>query len=174
LEIINVTPQKLINAVSEQKEKNARLVAITASLKENTEISYSFDCDGEHTVIRISITNEGIESITKLYPYAFLYENEIKELFAVKIKGISLDFDGTLYKTAKKAAFNPNYKEEEPKKDKKVGEKNSNPKNKGIKEKTEEDKKVGEKNSNPKNKNIKEKTEEEKKEKKEGKKGGKK
>ncbi|GHU55002.1 hypothetical protein FACS1894132_10470 [Clostridia bacterium] len=115
-EITVIDHKKLLETISFYKQKKARLIAITASSKENTELSYSFDAnDTSNTVqkiVRINITNETIDSISEIYPYAFLYENEIKELFGVKIKNISLDFDGNLYKVSKKEAFNPNAKEE--------------------------------------------------------------
>jgi ech hydrogenase subunit D len=103
--IETVKLENLIGTIQAKKSKNARLIAISASSKENTEISYSFDFDGEQEIVRIIINDGEVPSITKIYPYAFLYENEIKELFGVKINGISVDFNGNLYKVAKPAAF---------------------------------------------------------------------
>jgi ech hydrogenase subunit D len=97
--------KNLIETIQTKKIKNARLIAVSASSKENTEISYSFDFDGQQEVVRVIVKDEEVPSITQIYPYAFLYENEIKELFGVKIKNISVDFNGNLYKVAKPAAF---------------------------------------------------------------------
>jgi ech hydrogenase subunit D len=40
-----------------------------------------------------------------IYPNAFLYENEIHDLFGVSIKDIALDYHGTLYRTSIKTPF---------------------------------------------------------------------
>jgi ech hydrogenase subunit D len=48
-----------------------------------------------------------IPSITKIYPCAFLYENEMHDLFGIRIKDINIDYKGTLYKLARPKPFNP-------------------------------------------------------------------
>ena len=44
-------------------------------------------------------------SITGVYEGAYLYENEIRELFGVKFKGINVDYNGHLYKKKAEAPF---------------------------------------------------------------------
>ena len=44
-------------------------------------------------------------SISVIYPNAFLYENEIHDLFGMPITHISVDYRGTLYRTALAAPF---------------------------------------------------------------------
>lgn len=87
------------------KKDGYRLVAITCtSIKGieaniSMELSYSFDKDYDLVTFRfVTDLEEEVESISIIYPYSFLYENEIKELFGVKIKDISIDFNNTLYK----------------------------------------------------------------------------
>jgi ech hydrogenase subunit D len=46
-------------------------------------------------------------SISNIFFPAFLYENEMKDLFGVKINNIVLDFNGNLYKVAQKTPMNP-------------------------------------------------------------------
>jgi ech hydrogenase subunit D len=88
------------------KNDGYRLVAITCSLKETVELTYSFDKDYDLINLRCVISPEDeIESISIVYPYSFLYENEIKELFGVKIKDITLDFNNSLYKISVKTPF---------------------------------------------------------------------
>ena len=54
-----------------------------------------------------------------IYPNAFLYENEIHDLFGVVIKNINIDYRGTLYRTAIKVPFSvENIKFSEPPKPK--------------------------------------------------------
>ena len=62
---------------------------------------------------------EEIPSISAVYPNAFLYENEIHDLFGVIIRNINIDYGGTLYRTAIKTPFSvENVKLPEPPKQK--------------------------------------------------------
>ncbi len=77
-------------AVSKCHKKGWRLMTITAvDLKERIELIYHFDT-GEHMHhIRFLVDPEVPHvSLLKMYPSAFLYENEIAELMGVKIQGI--------------------------------------------------------------------------------------
>jgi ech hydrogenase subunit D len=70
------------------------------------EVTYSFEKEYDFKNLRINIDyDEEIESISVIYPYSFLYENEIKELFGVNIINISLDFNNNLYRITAKAPF---------------------------------------------------------------------
>ncbi|MEY8353518.1 NADH-quinone oxidoreductase subunit C [Lachnospiraceae bacterium 54-53] len=86
-----------------------RLVAVTCTNKEGLELTYSFDKDYELLNVRIMTDTETeLPSISIIYPYSFLYENEIKELFGVRITGITQDFNDTLYKIPVKTPFGRN------------------------------------------------------------------
>lgn len=88
------------------KNDGYRLVAITCTNKDGMELSYSFDKNYDLLTLRfVTDTKEEIESISIVYPYSFLYENEIKELFGVKIKDITVDFNNSLYKIPVKTPF---------------------------------------------------------------------
>lgn len=104
--IQQIQSSELLSKVLHLKNKGYRLVAITCTNAEGMELSYSFDKDYEFVTLRvITDTEERISSISVIYPYAFLYENEIKELFGVRIKDISIDFQNTLYKIPVTAPF---------------------------------------------------------------------
>ena len=94
---------ELLPYVNTLMTQNYRLVQICATkLGENRfEINYSFDRDYELANVRL-VCDQQIEipSITCIYLAAFLYENEINELFGLKITNIKIDFDGHLYKKA--------------------------------------------------------------------------
>jgi ech hydrogenase subunit D len=108
-----IDPKDLLDVAMKHKEEGYRLVAITCTNKEGMELSYSFDRSYDFITCRFVIElSVEIESITDLYPYAFLYENEIKELFGVKIKNIGLDFHNNLYQISVKTPFQ-NSKEKE-------------------------------------------------------------
>jgi ech hydrogenase subunit D len=77
------------------------------------ELTYSFDNGKDYVNLRIlTDTQEEIMSISVIYSYSFLYENEIKELFGVKIKDISIDFNDQLYQIPVKTPFNLKKEEE--------------------------------------------------------------
>jgi ech hydrogenase subunit D len=104
--IKEISANDLLMEVLRIKNDGYRLVAITCTNKDGMELSYSFDKAYELLTLRfITNTEEEIESISIIYPYSFLYENEIKELFGVKIKDISLDFNNQLYKIPVKTPF---------------------------------------------------------------------
>ena len=97
---------ELLSQVVTLKHDGYRLVAISATATEGIELTYSFDKDYDFINIRLEIDGETeIDSISSLFSYAFLYENEIKELFGAKIKNISLDFNNQLYRIPVQTPF---------------------------------------------------------------------
>ncbi len=100
---------ELLSKVMEKKNAGLRLSqACAAYVDGKYELSYSFadDESGSYSVLRIVIEPETtVSSITALYPYAFLYENEMKELFGVKIEMINLDYQNKLYRISKETPF---------------------------------------------------------------------
>ena len=46
-----------------------------------------------------------IMSISNIYAPAFLYENEIQDLFGIKVKLMTLDYEGNLYRIEHKKPF---------------------------------------------------------------------
>jgi len=69
----------------ELKKKKARLVTITA-VDERTLI-YHFIVNGKVKNIKVNVKNNEIESLTKIFPNAELYEREIFDMFGIKFKG---------------------------------------------------------------------------------------
>ena len=107
-----ISSKELLSETLHLKNEGYRLVAISctslldAEKKNVMELSYSFDKDYDLLNLRVMTdTEEEISSISFIYPFAFLYENEIKELFGVQIKDISLDFNNSLYKIPVKTPF---------------------------------------------------------------------
>ncbi|MDP4120022.1 MAG: NADH-quinone oxidoreductase subunit C [Bacillota bacterium] len=97
----------LLSVATQMKYDHYRLAQISCTKKDKLDLVYSFVKDYDLENIRIELEfDEEIESISGIYSYAFLYENEIKELFGVKIMRISLDFNGTFYKIKKTESKN--------------------------------------------------------------------
>jgi ech hydrogenase subunit D len=92
------------------KSEGFRLAQICCTkLPETLELLYSFDKNFELRNFRVVLPNasEAIPSISSVYWNAFLYENEIHDLFGIQIHGIALDYQGKFYRTQVKAPFNP-------------------------------------------------------------------
>ena len=73
------------------------------------DISWSFAQDDgrfEHLRERV-LPGEEVPSISAYFGAAFLYENEMRELFGVNVTGIALDLKGQLYKTSTIVPFAP-------------------------------------------------------------------
>ena len=103
---------ELIPEVTSLKQIGYNLVAITCTYDKQIELTYSFEKENEFLHLRILTDTETIiQSVSGLYVYAFLYENEIKELFDVKLVDIVIDFDSQLYLIAEKAPFVPKKEE---------------------------------------------------------------
>lgn len=97
---------ELLAEALRMKNDGYRLAAITCTMKDAAELTYSFDKDYDLIHLRCILGKEDeIESISIVYPYSFLYENEIKELFGVRIKDITMDYNNSLYRIAVKTPF---------------------------------------------------------------------
>ena len=72
------------------------------------DISWSFARDGDLEHLREQVLpGEEVPSISASFGAAFLYENEMCELFGVNVTGMALDLKGQLYKTATIVPFAP-------------------------------------------------------------------
>ncbi len=92
----------LLDVTMKKKNQGLRLSQACAVYKDGKyELSYSFadDVTMQYTTLRVVCDPETeVPSITPFYPYAFLYENEMKELFGVNIIMINVDFQNKLYR----------------------------------------------------------------------------
>jgi len=97
---------QLLSAINKMKKDGFKLAQILAARKDKLDLIYSFERDYELINIHLFIDPETeIESISGIYPCAYLYENEMHDLFGVKINNISLDFGGKFYRTAVKTPY---------------------------------------------------------------------
>ena len=109
--IEEIPAEQLLKRVMELKLSGYRLSQICAAyIGESFELSYSFaeDTDYAYVILRVVIPpEEEIPSVTEIVPQAFFYENEMKELFGVKIAMIRPDYRNKLYRITKEAPFGP-------------------------------------------------------------------
>lgn len=105
---------ELISRVMELHQDGYRLVQMHCTrLKSedagsaDMEVTYTFDRDYQVQNLRITLNSEqAIPSVSAIFPAAFLYENEIHDLFGITVSRMSIDYGGNLYKTAVPTPFN--------------------------------------------------------------------
>jgi len=106
-EIVAVQKCDLVGIVAELFAEGYRLVQVgCTTLSDTYELTYSFDREYRFRNLRITVMPaEDVPSISVIYPNAFLYENEIHDLFGVVITHIAVDYRGTLYRTSVRRPF---------------------------------------------------------------------
>lgn len=102
-----VEVSRLIGEVETLKNAGYRLAAISCvKVGEVYEINYSFDKEYELENLRITVNGDAdVPSITGMYWGAFVYENEMHDLFGIQVRGMNIDFKGTFIRTAIKYPF---------------------------------------------------------------------
>jgi ech hydrogenase subunit D len=93
---------RLLPEVDALRSAGWRIVQILCvSSAEGCELSYSFGLALAMKSLRFRVAPEAaVPSITALFPAAFLYENEIRDLFGVHIERIGADWMGKVYDVA--------------------------------------------------------------------------
>lgn len=106
-QLITITPADLVPKALEFKKDGYRLAQICSTRTETGyELTYSFAKEYELINLRLEVEeNAEVTSISSVFEPAFLYENEIVDLFGVKINLITLDYKGNLYRIEKKTPF---------------------------------------------------------------------
>ena len=106
-EFVNVSPENIIDESQKLKFDGYHLMQQCATrIPDAFELIYTFGKDLEVKQLKITLPEETeISSITSIFPCAFIYENEMHDLFGVKIKMINIDYEGKLYRTAIETPF---------------------------------------------------------------------
>ncbi len=106
-EMVTIDKKELVGAAAELRATGYRLVQISCTtLADNYEINYSFDRDYRFKNLRLTVkTDEEVPSISCIYWSAFLYENEIHDLFGIPVTNMVIDYRGTLYRTRVPSPF---------------------------------------------------------------------
>lgn len=94
-----------------------RLVHISGTARDDHfEIMSAFDkdynCINYKTIIPRD--NPELPSISDLFPAAFTYENELKDLFGFKIPGLTVDYGGNFLRTKTKLPFSGKVEHKKP------------------------------------------------------------
>ena len=102
-----VQPEDFLPAVIHCKMQAWRLVQLCATrLPGQYELSYSFAKGLNLRTLRLVVNEDAdVPSITQIYPGAFLQENEVAELFGVRVTDMSQDYHQRLYRIARETPF---------------------------------------------------------------------
>lgn len=106
-EIIDVTKQELYDIMQRKFVDGYRLSQICSVAYEGyNEVIYSVNLDYhmENYKIKLPIDEE-VKSFSDIFPAATLYENEIKELWGVKVIGMAIDYHDRFYRIEKETPF---------------------------------------------------------------------
>ena len=100
---------ELLEKVRKLKDDGYRFLQACGTPKEDgAEILYSFDKDHILLNLKVKVTDgEEVESITGSYWPAFIYENEMHDLFGIKFLHNALDYNGNFFITAEPTPWNP-------------------------------------------------------------------
>ncbi len=101
-EFVPLAVSELPAFAADRKRDGWRFVQILAAKTDaGCDLVYSFMKDGalENRVVPVEKGAE-VPSITDRFLAAFVFENEIHDLFGVDIKGIAIDFGGNFYSLA--------------------------------------------------------------------------
>ncbi|MDO4545687.1 MAG: NADH-quinone oxidoreductase subunit C [Bacillota bacterium] len=107
----NFTPvsvSRLLTEVRDLKADGYRFCQACATMMgDKVEILYSFDKGHQLKNLRLTISQkEEVESITGEFWPAFIYENEMHDLFGVKFNHMALDYQGNFFKVAEPTPWN--------------------------------------------------------------------
>jgi ech hydrogenase subunit D len=106
---INIPATDLPKRVEEFYADGFRLVQVSCTkLADAWEMNYSFGKDFKFVNLRFALASieSEIPSVSDIYWSAFLYENEIADLFGLKFKNMAIDYKGNFYRTRVKQPFN--------------------------------------------------------------------
>ena len=102
-----LSPEDVPGKAEELKAEGYRMVQICGITGEGaTELVYSFDRD--HSMVNYNVTvpfGTAVKSITPTYWEAFVYENEIHDLFDVEFEDSQLDYKGNFFRTGTKTPW---------------------------------------------------------------------
>ncbi|MGN0457668.1 MAG: 4Fe-4S dicluster domain-containing protein [Eubacterium sp.] len=105
--IEKVSKQELYDIMQKKYEDGYRLAQICSIAFDGyNEVIYSVTKEYLMENYKIELpVDEEIKSFSDIFPAANLYENEIKELWGVKVTGMALDYDNKFYRISKETPF---------------------------------------------------------------------
>jgi ech hydrogenase subunit D len=109
-DIQDIEPSDLLAAAADAKSDGYRLGQACATKTEGgVEILYTFEKDETLKNLKVGLDEKApeIQSISGIYWPAFIYENEMHDLFGVTFRNLALDYGGHFFKIASETPWNP-------------------------------------------------------------------
>jgi ech hydrogenase subunit D len=108
-EVREIAKDRLLVEADAFFASGCRLVQICALKNEGRiELDYSFGKDFDMTTLRFVVApGESVPSVSHIWRGAFLYENEIQDLYGVTIDNLAVNYGGAFYDVAKPHPFAP-------------------------------------------------------------------
>lgn len=100
--LVEIDKSQLLDEAANTKKQGYRLAAVTCENEgEDYEVIYHFDKNYEMKNIKVMTkeSDKKIQSISHIYPAAFLIENEFQDLYGMIFEGLTIDYKGRLYLT---------------------------------------------------------------------------
>ena len=99
-DLLPVGIENLLGEIAAVKVAGYRFVTMTCTAldQDSFDILYHFDRGLELKHLRLTLAaSTAVPSISPIYFAAFLVENEIQDLFGIRFKGLTIDYERTLY-----------------------------------------------------------------------------
>ena len=106
---VPVEASELLAKVRSMKADGYRLgqACATKCKDGHNEVLYSFDKHHSLTNLKVKVPEDKeLQSITGEIWSAFIYENEMHDLFGIKFKNLELDYQGNFFRVAQKTPWN--------------------------------------------------------------------
>lgn len=106
-EFLDIAPEDVFQTAESLKSEGYRIVQICGVTREGeTEMIYSFDRDHILRNYRVNVPfGTRVKSITPVYWAAFVYENEVHDLFGVEFEGSKMDYKGNFFRMSAKTPW---------------------------------------------------------------------
>ena len=109
-DIESVEAGNLLAIAQDTKAAGFRLCQICATaVGDSLEVLYTFEKDNilKNYKLITGAKKPELQSISVSYSYAFIYENELRDLFGISFKNLGLDYGGKFFKVSKETPWNP-------------------------------------------------------------------
>jgi ech hydrogenase subunit D len=103
-----ITPSELLPKIRKFKEEGYRFVQACGITGKNgaATVMYSFDKDYYLYNVKVPVADgESLESITGSYWNAFIYENEVHDLFGIDFLHSALDYGGNFFRISQETPW---------------------------------------------------------------------
>ena len=110
----NIEKPGLLEAAFTMKAAGYRLVQLSATAVPGSdgsgtgiyEVNYSFGKGYELVNYRVVLKpGESVHSVSGIFPAAFLYENEMHDLFGITVDNLTVNYRGVFYKLAQRTPY---------------------------------------------------------------------